>query len=294
MKMDLEIQDLEQMDTVHDPHQAIRLLYSNALNRIIKLLKPHLHEVKDAADTYLRLGLHEIKGPMKVSSIQAAESISDLFNQMSVKEAWDSTRFLQQAVDAIPYKAVEREVAVAILSHYKLHLAIFKRATLLKDYLAKRKDAESEDGSKAILAKKMVPLELTSSKAYSKFTCEDCHRLQVRVISAFYGIPEEKIICQSVEERHSTTVTFLIPGHYIQVIMQHSSQLDTVWVLLELDVIEVAIPGVFVLIPSLRCFLAMLRGCKNFTADLLGVTEVGLCYLMALMHGETKALTVSR
>ena len=66
----------------------------------------------------------------------------------------------------------------------------------------------------------------------------------------------------------------MIPRQYVHDIIQRSGQLDAVWILLELDIIEVSIPGVFTFIPSVGCFLSLLRGSKMFTADLLGVTEV--------------------
>ena len=123
-------------------------------------------------------------------------------------------------------------------------------------------------------ANKLVPLEITSAKAIDSFSCEDCHILQVRGLSAACGIPEDKIICRDVKEHKSTSVTFLIPCQYVHDIIQRSGQLDAVWILLELDIIEVSIPGVFTFIPSVGCFLSLLRGSKTFTADLLQVTEV--------------------
>ena len=119
-----------------------------------------------------------------------------------------------------------------------------------------------------------MPLKITSRKPIGSFTCEDCHRIQTRVLSAAYGIPEGKIICHDVDESRSTTVTFFIPSQYIQDIVQHSTHLPAVWVLLELEIIEVTIPGVFTFSPSVGCFLTLLRGSKFFTADLLGVSEV--------------------
>lgn len=121
---------------------------------------------------------------------------------------------------------------------------------------------------------KLVPLKITSPKAFDRFTCEDCYILQVQVLKKAYGIPEERIIFHKAEDGHSTTVTFMIPRQYVPNVIQHSGQLDTVWILLELDIIEVSIPGVFTFIPSVGYFLSLLRGSTPFTADLLGVTEV--------------------
>lgn len=274
MKMDLERQDMKCVRAKGD--QAIRLFYANALSRIVRLLEPHLHAVIDAADTYLQLGLHEEEEIVKQCDVKSAESISELLNQMSVKAKWDCTTFLQQAVDAIPAKAIEREVAEAILSHYNLHLAIYEKATLLKDNLTKKKQTESGDEGQQVLAStELVSMELTSSKPLAEFTCEDCHDLQIRIVSKAIGIPAEKIICHDAVECQSTTVTFLVPNRFTCLIMQRTTQLETVWVLLELDIIEVAILG-FTFKPSIRCFLKLLRGSKPFTADLLGVTEVRL------------------
>ena len=272
MKMDLKKIDTKSVHAKCD--RAIRLLYANALSRIIQLLAPHLNEVKERAILYLQLGLHEGEDYVKTCDVQSAKSISELLSRMSTK--WNTTCFLEQAVDAIPAKAIEREVAEAILSHYNLHLAIYERATLLKDDLKMmtKRECENGDENKQILATtELVPLELTSFKSLAEFTCEDCHRLQVRFLSQVNGIPAEKIIRLDAVERQSTTVTFLVPNRFTYIIMQRTTQLETVWILLELSIIEVAISG-FTFKPTVGCFLALLRGSKPFTADLLGVTEV--------------------
>ena len=269
MKMDLEKTDMKSVHAKCD--RAIRLLYANALKRLVQLLEPHLNEVKDAAIIYLQADLHEGEEYVKTCDVQSAKSISELLSRMSTK--WNTTCFLEQAVDAIPAKAIEREVAEAILSHYNLHLAIYERATLLKDDLAK-KESEDEDEKKQIVATTdLVPVDRTSFKSLEEFTCEDCHRLQVRILSQAYGIPAEKIIRLDAVERQSTTVTFLVPIGFTYIIMQRTTQLETVWILLELSIIEVAISG-FTFKPTVGCFLTLLRGSKPFTADLLGVTEV--------------------
>ena len=205
--------------------------------------------------------------------IESADSIHSLLNRMSVTGMWNETRFLRKAIGTIPQTAPERGVADAILFHYDQHLAIYKRATLLKDAIPK--EPESQDKANAPMeSNKLVPLKITSPKAFDRFTCEDCYILQAQVLKKAYGIPEAKIICRDVEDGHSTTVTFMIPSQYVRNVIQHSGQLDAVWILLELDIIEVSIPGVFTFIPSVGCFLSLLRGSKPFTADLLGVTEV--------------------
>ena len=102
MKMDLVRQDMKSLRTKCD--RAIRLLYHNATSRIIRLLEPHLDEVKKAANFYLQLGLHEDEEQVKRSDVQSAESVSELLSRMSIEAKWDNTSFLQQAVDAIPLR----------------------------------------------------------------------------------------------------------------------------------------------------------------------------------------------
>ena len=268
--MDLLDKDISDLHSEADPDEIIKLLYINAFHVISELLEPHLEEVKKAADRYCQLDLHQTK--LKMGETASAASIEGLLNQMSVTGKWDNTRFLRKAVHAIPRSAPERGVAEAILSHYNLHLEFYERATLLKERLAKRKESENpkEDGGQT----KLVPLEVTVPKDFSAITCEDCHRLQVRVLSTAYGIPEESIVCCNAEKRCSTTITFLIPSQYSVAILQHNTQLDTVWVLLELDVIEVAIPELFSFKPSVDYFLKLLRESRTFTVDLLRVTKV--------------------
>lgn len=280
--MGLEIQNVKSIKGLCDPGRAIRLLYANTLRRLMRLLRPHLVAVKEAADTYIQLGLPEQEEHVTLCDIQSAESVSELLGRMSVKATWESTCFLQQAVDEIPAKTIEREVAEMILSHYNHHLAIYNEVTPLKDELAERKKSECVPDGNA--AKQLVPVEITSSKSYNQFTCGDCCRLLVDIVTnnQAYGIPKERISCLKAAERKSTTVIFLVPSQYSHTIMQRSSQLLTVWILLELGVIEVAIPGIFTFIPSVQYFLTLLSssGGRTFTDDLLRVTEVrGHCTL---------------
>ena len=268
MEMDLEVQDVKSIQGLCDPGRVIKLFYMNALFRLIQLLESHRTAVKDRANKYILLGLLEKEEVVKTCDIQSTESISELLDQMSISKKWNSTCFLQQAVDAIPAKAMERERAEAILTHYNSHLEMYERAILLKDQFPRKTEVVAA-------SKDLVPLEITSSKSFSKFTCKACCNLQARILSETFGIPADEIICHDAVERQSTTVIFLVPNGFIYVIMQHTTRLETVWTLLELDVIEVAISG-FTFKPTVGCFLALLRGSKPFTADLLGVTEVRL------------------
>ena len=277
LKMDLLARDMSDLRSKSHPSEIIRLLYSNSLSIITKLLAPHLAEVKVAADNYCQLDLHQ--EAVEESVIKSAASVDSLFSQMFVKKMWNKTRFLRKAVEAIPNEAPEREVPEAILSHYNMHLDIYERATLLKDTLTKRKEYESEKERKDPgKDTELVPLKITAKKTFDKFTDEDCYRLQARVLGTAYGIPEKEIVCHDADKTHSTTVTFLIPGQYTHNIVRRSTQLPTVWTLLEIGIIEVSIPGVFTFSPSVGCFLTLLRRRKAFTADLLHVTEVRFIY----------------
>ena len=271
LKRDQLVQDLSDLDSESDPEVIIKLLYGNALATISKLLQPHLKEVKEAAGRFHHLGLHHVA--VGVNIIESADSIDSLLRRMSVTGMWDQTRFLRKAIASIPQSASDREVAEAILFHYDQHLAIYKRATLLKDAIPKESGTE-EEARVPVESNELVPLEISSRKAFDDFSCEDCYKLQVRGLKRAYGIPEEKIICHEVKDGHSTTITFMILHQYVHDVIQRSGQLDVVWILLELDIIEVSITGVFTFIPSVGCFLSLLRGSKPFTADLLGVTEV--------------------
>ena len=275
LKMDLLARDISDLHSESDPEVIIKLLYSNALSTISDLLKPHLMAVKKTASQFHQLGLHHVVVGEDV--IEAVDSIDSLLSRMSVAGMWNKTRFLRKAIDSIPPSAPERSVAEALLSHYNVHLAIYKRATLLKDALAKEPKCDKHEKAPKE-EEKLVPVKITSRKPISSFTCEDCYRILARVLGTAYGIQEEKIICHDADESHSTSVTFLIPAQYIQDIVQHSTELPTVWVLLELEIIEITV-GVFTFSPSVGCFLTLLREGKTFTADLLGVTEVMVLYL---------------
>ena len=275
LKMDLLARDISDLCSESDPEVIIKLLYSNALSTISDLLKPHLMAVKETAGHFLQLGLHRVAVR---EDIESADSIHGLLSRMCVTGMWDKTRFLRKAVDSIPSSAPERSVAEAILSHYHVHLAIYERATLLKDALV-REPTSAEHEKATNEEEKLVPLKITSRKPISSFTCEDCHRIQARVLSTAYDIPEGKIVCHKADESRSTSVTFLIPAQYIQDVVERSTQLPTVWVLLELEIIEVTVPGVFTFSPSVDSFMTLLTGSKTFTADLLEVTEVSVLYL---------------
>ena len=268
--MDLVASDISDIRSESDPEDIIKLLYHNALSTISDLLEPHLKVVKKEAGIYCQLGLHAVA--VDEGIIESADSVYNLLSRMSVLEMWNKTRFLRKAVGSIPQSAREREVAQAILSHYRQHLDIHEQATPLKDALAR--EMASEEAKILMEANKLVPVKITSAKAFSSFTCKDCHLLQVRVLNTAYGIPEGKIVPHDVEECRSTTVTFLIPYQFTHNIIQRSAELVTVWILIDMSIIELSIPRVFTFTPSMGCFLTLLRGSKSFTADFLRVTEV--------------------
>ena len=210
LKTDLLARDISDLRSESDPEVIIKLLYSNALATISDLLEPHLKAVKKAAGRFHQLGLHHVAVGEDI--VGSADSIDSLLSRMSVTGMWDRTRFLRKAIDSIPPSAPERSVAEALLTHYYVHLAIYERATLLKDVLSKEsKHDKHEKAPKE--EEKLVPVKITSLKPISSFTCEDCHHIQARVLSTAYGIPEEKIICYNTGKNHSTTVTFLMCIH---------------------------------------------------------------------------------
>ena len=204
-----------------DPEVIIKLLYDNAITKISDLLEPHLKAVKKEAGRFLHLGLHHVA--LTEDIIESADSVDSLLKQMSVTGMYDQTRFLRKAIDAIPYSSPEQGIAEAVLSHYHVHLGIYERSTLLKDTLTKTSESV-EEVQASTEGKKLVPLKITSAKAFDSFSCEDCCILQARGLSETYGIPEEEIICHAVEERKSTTVTFMIPHQYVHDVIQHSGR----------------------------------------------------------------------
>ena len=56
---------------------------------------------------YILLGLHEEEEYENPCDVQSAQSISNLLSRLSTILTWDNTRFLQQAVDAIPTKGIK-------------------------------------------------------------------------------------------------------------------------------------------------------------------------------------------
>ena len=198
--MDLLAQDITDLRSESDPEVIIKLLYGNALATISDLLEPHLKAVKKEAGRLLRLGLHHVA--LTEDIIKSADSVDSLLKQMLVTGMHDQTRFLRKFIGTIPYSAPERGIAEAVLSHYHIHLAIYERATLLKDAHTEKSESK-EDVEAPTEANKLAPLEITSQKAIDSFSCEDCYILQVRALNKAYGIPEEKIICRDVKE-HQT------------------------------------------------------------------------------------------
>ena len=168
-------QDKSDLHSESDPEVIIKLLYDNAFAKISDLLEPYLKAVKKEAGRFLHLGLHHVA--LTEDIIESADSVDSLLKQMSVTGMHDQTRFLRKAIGAIPYSAPERGSAEAVLSHYHLHLAIYERATLLKDTTMKTSES-LEELEASTEGKKLVQLKMTASKAIDSYLCEDCHILQ--------------------------------------------------------------------------------------------------------------------
>ena len=272
-KMDILLCDLSVFESQKRPAEAIRSLYFNAYNHLIRILSPHCSAIKPVAVRAVRMK----QVVATEDEVTQSHDLNALFECLEVDKKWNDLHFLGLAIMSLPVEASkEKEVAQLVLAQYKTYLTDYTKAVSIKEgksvrgFLQRKRSREG----------KMVVTEITIDKEIDEYTCRDLLDLWKLFLIETLEIPEDRIEYRLARSGNSTTLVFMITQTYAEGINKKLSKPAAVWVMKELDILRVYVTGVVsmdlrevlpnVLIASIR------EGLKS-GVDFVSLTKVCVC-----------------
>ncbi len=236
-KMDIVSCDVNVFESQKHPAEAIRSLYFNAYNHLIRILSNHRSAIKSVA-----LGAVRTK-QVSATEVEVKEAcdLRALFECLEVDKKWNDLEFLSTAVMSLPMEASkEKGVAQVVLGQYKSYLTHYMKAVTIKE----GKSALSFLQRKRGREERMVVSEITIDKEIDEYTCRDLLDLWKLFLIETLEIPEDRIEYRLARAGNSTTLVVMITLTYAEGIKKKLSKPAAVWVMKELGILRVYVAGV--------------------------------------------------
>ena len=219
------------------PAEAIRSLYFNAYNHLIRILSTQCSAIKSMALSAVRT---KQVSATEVEVKQACD-LRALFECLEVDKKWNDLEFLTIAITSLPMEASKvKGVAELVLGQYTSYLAHYMKAVSIKE----GKNALSFLQRKRGKEERMVITEVTVDKEFDEYTCHDLLDLWKLFLIETLEIPEGRIEYRLARARNSTTLVFMIVQKYAEGIKKKLSKPAVMWVMKELDILRVYVAGV--------------------------------------------------
>ena len=280
-KMDIVLCDSSVFESHKSPAEAIRSLYFNAYNHLIRILSTHCSAIKSVALSAVRtkrVSATEVE-------VKEACDLRALFECLEVDEKWNDLHFLDVAIMSLPVEASkEKGAAQLILSQYKSYLTHYMKAVSIKEgriALSFLQRQRSRGG-------KMVVTEITVDKEIDEYTCHDLLDLWKLFLIETLEIPEDHIEYRLARAGNSTTFVFMITQAYAEGMKEKLSKPAAMWVMKELGILRVYVAGVVSLdlrevLPNVL-IASICEGLKS-GVDFVSLTKVCVCVCVcACMH----------
>ena len=217
---------------------VLKSLYVGPYTIIVQLLNPHLTKTQEIVNQLISLGRIEDK---KSEEVNQRNSVAELSKYLELDKKWNDLSCLYNLISClyVPNKEMYHE-AFELLDHYNEHLIAYRYviAAVKKRLKALRRSScpPPKEG--------MIKVEITVRDSISELTYKDCLDLWRMILVEGAGIPRDEIIWGSARTTQSTTVTFYVSQVYKQAIIVTVTRGSTLWAMLDLGVIKVAIPGI--------------------------------------------------
>ena len=272
-KMDILLCDLSVFDSHESPAEAIRSLYFNAYNHLIRILSPHCSAIKSVAVRAVRMK----RVLATEDEVTQSRNLNALFECLEVDKKWNDLHFLGLAIMSLPVEASkEKAAAQLVLSQYKSYLTHYTKAVSIKEGKSVRGFFQRKRGRED----KMVVTEITIDKEIGEYTCHDLLDLWKLFLIETLEIPEDRIEFRLARAGNSTTLVFIITQTYAEGIKKKLYKPAAAWVMKELGILQVYVAGAVsvdlrevlpnVLIASIR------EGLKS-GVDFVSLTKVCVC-----------------
>ena len=272
-EMDIVSCDINVFESQKHPAEAIRSLYFNAYNHLIRILSTHCSAIKSVALRAVRM---KQVSATEVQVKQACD-LCALFECLEVDKKWNDLEFLSIAVTSLPVEASkEKAAAQLVLRQYKYYLAHFMTAVSIKEGKSALSFLQRQRGRE----ERMVVTKITVDKEFDEYTCHDLLHLWKKFLIETLEIPEDRIEYRCAKASNSTTLVFIIMQTYAEGMKEKLYKPAVVWVMKELGILRVHIAGtvsvdLHEVLPNVL-FASIREGLKS-GVDFVSLTKVCVC-----------------
>ena len=272
-KMDIVLCDSSVFESHKSPAEAIRSLYFNAYNHLIRILSTHCSAIKSVAISAVRtkrVSATEVE-------VKEACDLRALFECLEVDKKWNDLHFLDVAIMSLPVEASkEKGAAQLVLGQYKSYLTHYTKAVSIKEGESVRGFLQRKRGREG----KMVITKITIDKEIDEYTCHDLLELWKLFLIETLEIPEDRIEYRLARAGNSTTLVFVITQTYAEDMKEKLSKPAAVWVMKELGILRVYVTGVVSMdlrevLPNV--LIGSIREGLESGVDFVSITKVCLC-----------------
>ena len=277
-KMDIVSCDVSVFESQKSPAEAIRSLYFNAYNHLIRILSPHCNAIKSVSVRAVRMK----QFLATEDEVTQSRDLNALFECLEVDKKWNDLHFLVVAIMSLPVEASkEKAAAQLVLNQYKSYLTDYTKAVSIKEGKSVRSFLQRQRGRE----ERMVVTEITIDKEIDEYTCHDLLCLWKLFLIDTLEIPEDRIEYRLARVSNSTTLVFMITQTYTEGMKEKLSKPAAVWVMKELGILRVYVAGVVSL--DLREFLptvliASIRDGLKSGVDFVSLTKVCVCVCVCI------------
>ena len=255
------------------PAEAIRSLYFNAYNHLIRILSTAFSAIKMVALRAARM--KEV--PATEDEVKQARDLHSLFECLEVDKKWNDLHFLDVVITNLPGEASkEKGAAHLVLGQYKSYLMDYTKAVSIKEgkgvfsFLQRKRGREE----------KMVVTQITVDKEMDEYTCHDLLILWKLFLLEALEIPQDRIEFRLARAGNSTTLVFMLAESYAERTKEKLYKPTAVWVMKDLGILRVYVAGVVnmelrELLPNVM--IASIREGLNTGVNYVSLTKVCVC-----------------
>ena len=275
-KMDIALCDTNVFESNKHPEEAIRSLYFNAYNHLIRILSSYVSAIKMVALDAVRM--KQVSATK--DAVKHAHDLRALFKCLEVDKKWNDLHFLGAAIVSLPPEANnEKEAARLVLKQYRSYLRAYTKAVSIKE----GKNVFGQHRCKCGKEEKWVVTEITVDKDIDEYSCHDLLELWKLFLIETLEIPKDRIEFCHARADNSTTLVFMLTETCAERTEEKLSKPATLWVMKELGILRVYVAGMFNMdlrevLPNV--FIASIREGLKTEINFVSLTKVCVCVCM--------------
>ena len=272
-EMDIVSCDINVFESNKSPAEAIRSLYFNVYNHLIRILSTYFSAIRTVASGAVRMK----QVPATEDEVKRAHDLRALFECLEVDKKWNDLQFLDVAIRSLaPEASKKKGAALLVLGQYKSYLRAYTKAVSIKEGKSVRSFLQRKRGRE----ERLIVTEITVDKDMDEYTCHDLLELWTLFLIETLEIPEDRIEFRHARVGNSTTLVFMLAETCAERTEKMLFKSAAVWVMKELGILRVYVAGMFnmdlrevlpnVLIASIR------EGLKT-GMNFVSLTKVRVC-----------------